>query len=73
MDVKSLNYSLLTSSNKELINQILTIKRNINETIHNRLYVKNFPSKLMEILCDLDELKEFISTEIIQVFIFYFI
>jgi hypothetical protein len=60
-------------STKDQITHILTIKRNINEVIHNRIYLKNFASKLMELLCDLDELKEFMTSEIIQVFIFNFI
>jgi hypothetical protein len=71
MDVYSLNLSLLGLTNKDLINNILTVKKNINEIVHNRLYMKNFASKLMELLCEIDELKDFINSEIIQVFLFY--
>ncbi len=73
MDVKSLNYSLLALNNKELVNNILAIKRNINEIVHNKLYIKNFATKLMELLCELDEIKDYINSEIIQVFLFKFI
>ncbi len=73
MDVNNLNSSFQKSSNKDLINNIMIIKRNINEVVHNRLYLKNFASKLMDLLCELDEIKDFINSEIIQVFLFIFI
>jgi len=71
MDVNSLNLSLQGLTNKYLINNILILKRNINEIVHNRLFMKNFASKLMDVLCEIDELKYLMNSEIIQVFLFY--
>ncbi len=64
-----INFYGLTT--RDLINKILTVKRNINEIVHNRLYVKNYASRLMGLLCEIDELYPVLNSEIIQVNILF--
>jgi hypothetical protein len=54
-------------NSREIVNEVLSIKKNINETVRERLYIKNFDSKLIDYLCELDDLSSCFNVEIIQV------
>jgi hypothetical protein len=56
-----------TNSNKELINSIMIIKRSIAEIIRDRLYIKNFANRIIELLYELDDMADKITVEVLQV------
>jgi hypothetical protein len=56
---------------RELINNIMNIKRNINETLRDRIYYKNFSSKVLQLLYELDDVKEKINAEVLLVSLFF--
>jgi hypothetical protein len=56
---------------KDLINNIMSIKRNIAEIIRDRLYIKNFASRILEYLYELDDITDKITVEVLQVKYFY--
>ena len=52
---------------KDTINSIIEIKKSINEIIRDKIYIKNFDKRIYELLNELDDLKNKINVEIIQV------
>lgn len=53
-----------------VITTLIDLKKQLNDIMKDRLYIKNFDDRLIQYLCEVDDLKMNINAEIIQV-IFY--
>jgi hypothetical protein len=59
------------SVNREVINNVLAIKRNINEIFRNRIFIKDFEAKIIRYVYELDDILNCINVDILLVN-FYF-
>jgi hypothetical protein len=56
--------------NKDLILNLMNIKKNMSEIIKDRLYIKDFSSRLMQYLFEVEDLIQEISVDVLLVNIF---
>lgn len=61
------------TSEKTLIANIISIKKAIGDIIRDRLYIKNFSNKIIELLYELDDYSPRIGVDVIQVISIKFI
>jgi DNA-binding FrmR family transcriptional regulator len=60
----------MENNSRDVINQILAVKRSINEIMRDRLYIKDFAPKLMQNIYEADDLLQMFNVEILLVNIF---
>ena len=62
----------MENNSRDVINQISAVKRNINDIMRDRLYIKDFAPKLMQNIYEADDLLENFNVEILLVNIFFY-